>query len=79
MKLQKRISAALNKQEVGQTLKVLIDEPVKGEKDQFMGRTEQDAPDVDGTVYVSGHGLKIGHFYEVSITGSAEYDLIGEA
>jgi ribosomal protein S12 methylthiotransferase len=63
---------------VGQTVKVLIDEKVKGEKDEFMGRTEGDAPEVDGTVYVSGKGLKVGQFYDVSITGSTEYDLIGQ-
>ena len=78
MKLQKRISSGLNKRVVGQTVKVLIDEKVKGEKDEFMGRTEGDAPEVDGTVYVSGKGLKVGQFYDVSITGSTEYDLIGQ-
>lgn len=79
MELQKEISADINKSFLGKRLEVLIDEPLKGETDKFLGRTEGDAPEVDGVVHVSGRHLKVGEFYKVKITDAFEYDLVGEA
>ena len=42
-------------------------------------RTYADSPDIDGYVFVNtGEMLMSGDFVKVKITGSAEYDLIGE-
>jgi ribosomal protein S12 methylthiotransferase len=79
MKLQQKISADINKSYMGKTVNVLIDEPVEGEHDKFAGRTEGDAPEVDGCVYVSGRGVRVGEFCKVKITDTLEYDLVGEA
>ena len=79
MKLQQKISADLNRSFMGKVVDVLIDERIEGEKDKFVGRTEGDAPEVDGCVYVSGKELKTGEFYKVKITDTLEYDLAGEA
>jgi ribosomal protein S12 methylthiotransferase len=79
MKLQRAISSGINSHFLGKTLDVLVDEPVKGEKGVFVGRTYADAPEIDGGVYVSGKGLKTGEFYKVKITDALEYDLVGEA
>ena len=79
MKLQQTISADINRSYMGRTVKVLIDEPVEGENNKFAGRTEGDAPEVDGCVYVSGRGVKVGEFCKVKITDTLEYDLVGEA
>ncbi|MCX5666319.1 MAG: 30S ribosomal protein S12 methylthiotransferase RimO [Candidatus Omnitrophica bacterium] len=79
MKLQQGISADVNRSYMGKTVSVLIDEPVDGEKDKFAGRTEGDAPEVDGCVYLSGRGVKVGEFCKVKITDTLEYDLVGEA
>lgn len=76
MKSQQAISADINRSFLGKTLKVLIDED--DEKGRYFGRTQFDAPEVDGGVYVSGEGLKIGEFYQVNITDTLEYDLVGE-
>lgn len=76
MKLQQEISAGINKSFLGRTLDVLIDEPAEAGK--FLGRTESDAPEVDGCVYVSGKNIKAGEFYKVRITDTLEYDLVGE-
>lgn len=76
MRLQKKISASILSGRIGKTLKVLIDEKEGG---VFVGRTEYDAPEIDGCVYVSGKGIKAGRFCDVRITGSMEYDLIGKA
>ena len=44
----------------------------------YIGRSEYDAPDVDGAVYVhSKLPLKSGDFVEVLITDAYEYDLAG--
>ncbi len=42
-----------------------------------VGRTEADAPDIDGRVYVRGHS-PLGGFADVKIIGHTDYDLIGE-
>jgi len=43
-----------------------------------LGRSEADAPDIDGQVYIRGQ-LPVGNFAVVRITGHSDYDLIGEA
>ena len=79
MKLQQKISADINRSFMGKTVEVLIDEKIEGEKDKFTGRTESDAPEVDGCVYVSGKNIKVGEFCNVRITDTLEYDLVGQA
>jgi len=76
MLLQQEISMGINEKLKGRVLKVLIDEK---NEEQYIGRTEYDAPEVDGNVYVKGKGLKPGSFYDVRITDTYEYDLVGEA
>jgi len=79
MKTQKEISSEINRAYIGKAVDVLIDERVEGERSKAMGRTERDAPEIDGAVYVSGRNLKVGEFCRVKITGAMEYDLVGEA
>lgn len=76
MKLQQKISEEYNRSFLGRTIEVLIDEK---DKDIYLGRTEYDAPSVDGQVYVRGRDLKIGSFVRVKITDTLEYDLAGVA
>ena len=68
MALQKGIASAVSVRSVGQTLKVLVDEP-------GVARGEADAPDIDGRVYVP-RGLPVGSFASVTINGHHEYDLL---
>ena len=76
MSLQQNISREVNKQFIGKKIKVLIDEQ---EGSSYLGRTQYDAPEVDGLVYVnSKKKLKPGDFTEVRITDTLEYDLVGE-
>ncbi len=76
MEVQQRISARLNDEKVGKCFRTVIDR-VEGE--YYIGRTEFDSPDVDTEVLVpvSEGRLEIGGFYNVRITGSAEFDLMG--
>lgn len=78
MKLQRRVSHENNQKLLGKELKVLIDEKDSSSPDQFVGRSQMDAPEVDGVIYVKGKNLKAGDFTCVKITGTLEYDLIGE-
>jgi ribosomal protein S12 methylthiotransferase len=74
MSAQKDISRKINQGLIGKVLKVLLEE--KG-KDYYIARTEYDAPEIDGLVYINGKNLKIGNFYNIRITDACEYDLVG--
>ena len=78
MEAQRSISEEINKNYLGKTLKVLIDERDLSDPDHFIGRSQHDAPEVDGSVYVkSKRRLKTGDFVSVKIDGTLEYDLLG--
>jgi len=78
MQDQQVISAEIQQSFVGRTLKVLIEEKEKNSPENYIGRSEYDAPDVDGVVYVrSKKPLKAGDFVQVMITDAYEYDLAG--
>jgi ribosomal protein S12 methylthiotransferase len=80
LNLQQEISAEINKGFLGKTLTVLIDEQDARDPHQFLGRTQFDAPEVDGCVYVeSRKRLKPGQFIKVKMTDTLEYDLVGKA
>ena len=49
------------------------------DEDVYVARTYKDAPDVDGYLFVqTERELMTGDFVRVRITGSNEYDLMGE-
>ena len=73
---QQEISRVVNQRFFGRVIDVLIDE---NKKDHYLGRTQWDAPEVDGLVYVkSKRKLIPGDFAKVMITDTMEYDLVGE-
>ncbi|MCQ2221116.1 MAG: MiaB/RimO family radical SAM methylthiotransferase, partial [Prevotella sp.] len=77
MRVQQRISAEIEAEKIGKTLKVIID---RREGDYYVGRTEYCSPEVDPEVLipVEKRRLRRGCFYDVNITGSEEFDLYGE-
>jgi len=77
MALQQKISIEKNKNKVGKTVKVLVD---RVDANNYYGRTEQDSPEVDNEVIIPSKEmhLRVGDFYDVKITDSKEYDLIGK-
>ena len=80
MQLQQEISKNVQQSFIGRTLRVLIDEKQNGVKDTYLGRSQYDAPEVDGVVFVqSAKPLKSGDFVDVKITDAYEYDLAGSA
>ncbi len=78
MELQQEISADNGRKKVGCTLSVLI-EGYLYDEDIYVGRTYMDAPKVDGNVFVHAQEELIsGDIVNVKITGSNEYDLMGD-
>ncbi len=77
MEIQQEISAQLNQEKIGKTLKVLFD---RKEGQYFIGRTEFDSPEVDNEVLVdaSSSYVRIGDFAQVRISQAEEFDLFGE-
>ena len=77
MSLQQEISCQINKKYLGTIQEVLIEE--KNKSNIYLGRTQMDAPEVDGLVYVkSAKALSPGDFVKVKINDTLEYDLAGE-
>jgi ribosomal protein S12 methylthiotransferase len=81
MAAQQPLVFASNQAQVGQRREVIIDQPVEGERNVWIGRTPGDAPDVDGIVYVTGgrHRLRTGALVPCDIVTTRDYDLIGLA
>ncbi len=76
MAAQALISEEINEKYLDQTVTVLVEEhPDEG---IYLGRTEFQAPEVDGFTFVYGSGLEIGTFVRVTINDTHEYDLSGE-
>lgn len=78
MELQRTISYNQNARFVGQTIDVLI-ERYDGRNDVYIGRSQFDAPEIDGEVFVRGQQVATGSIIPVRITHTHEYDLNGEA
>ncbi|MDQ1908907.1 30S ribosomal protein S12 methylthiotransferase RimO [Paenibacillus sp. GD4] len=77
MEIQREISNERNGHRIGQVIDVLI-EKYDGRNDVYVGRSQYDAPEIDGEVFVGGAKLAIGQMAKVRITHSFEFDLSGE-
>lgn len=78
MELQQEIAFEKAEDMVGRVLTVMVEGKI-AEEDAYVTRTYRDAPGVDGYLFLNtGANLMTGDFVKVSVTGSNEYDLIGE-
>lgn len=78
MKIQQSIAFEKAEKMIGKKLTVLIEGKLP-EDMVFIGRTYKDAPNVDGMIFVnSSRELMTGDVISVMVTGSKDYDLIGE-
>ena len=75
MALQKRISAAKLQEKIGRTMRVLVEEHTGG--DTWMGRSEYDAPEVDGIFFLTGSQISLHDIVAAKVTDAVEYDLEG--
>ncbi len=78
MTLQKKISKKRHKKFVGQEIDVLVEGLSEESELLLQGRSSFQAPDIDGVTYINKGTAKVGEMRRVRITGSFEYDLVGE-
>jgi ribosomal protein S12 methylthiotransferase len=72
---QADILAARNASRIGQTLEVLVEKT--GARGKAVGRHRGQAPEVDGSVILSGFVGKPGTIVRARVTGAREWDLRG--
>lgn len=78
MELQQEVSLDKSADMVGRVIPVMVEGKITDD-DAYVGRSYKDAPNVDGYVFINTNAqLMSGQIINVSITGSMEYDLIGE-
>ena len=68
--MQDNITAARRDSLIGETLRVLVDEP-------GVGRSHHEAPEIDGVIHVADH-LAVGQFFDVEIVNALGPDLVAE-
>lgn len=78
MELQQEIAFAKAEDMIGRVLTVMVEGKIADE-DVYVTRTYKDAPEVDGFLFLNTAAeLMSGDFVKVQVTGSNEYDLMGE-
>lgn len=75
MAIQEEIAYEINRNKIGQSLRVMID---REDSDYYVGRTQYDSPEVDPEVLVEKRShLSVGNFYDIQITDAQPFELIG--
>ncbi|MCR5704835.1 MAG: 30S ribosomal protein S12 methylthiotransferase RimO [Eubacterium sp.] len=78
MELQQEIVFEKAEALIGQEFVAIIEGKISGEN-AYIGRTYRDTPGVDSNIFVlTDEELMTGDFVKVKVTGTNEYDLIGE-
>jgi len=78
MVTQQKISKEINHSYLGKEIEVLIDEISLNKENLAIGRTQADAPEIDGKVIIKTDKVEPGKFIKVNIVETSEYDLVGE-
>jgi ribosomal protein S12 methylthiotransferase len=82
MRLQQSISRKSRVRQIGRRFDLLVEGASEETPLLWEGRTEHQAPEIDGKVYINDFGpfdqLNPGHFYQCEITESQDYDLVGK-
>jgi len=84
MELQGKISLENNRKKIGQDLEIMVEGKSGRREFGWVGRTQYDAPGIDGLVYVrekkkaEDNKIVPGDIIKVRITEAEVYDLIGE-
>jgi ribosomal protein S12 methylthiotransferase len=79
MEAQQRVSHEIQAAKVGRTLPIIVDD-VGELPGEMIGRSQADAPDIDGRVYLETDGtVVIGDVVDAEIVGAEAYDLRARA
>ncbi len=74
MELQKKVSFKKKKKKIGKIIDVLVEGYIE---QGMIGRSQYEAPEIDGVIYLQGRYQKIGEIVPVEIIAATEYDLVG--
>ena len=77
MSLSQKISRHKHSAMVGKTFSVMVEGLSEETELLLQGRTSQQAPEIDGVVYINDGQAKPGDLVQVEITDSHDYDLVG--
>lgn len=78
MSVQRKISKKKNKALVGSRLQVLVEGPSEESDLVMVGRHKGQAPEIDGSVFLSGGECHPGSLVEVVVSQATDYDLLGD-
>ena len=78
MALQRRIARENNRRRIGQELDVLVEGPSEEHELVMKGRHAGQAPEIDGSVYLSEGEAHAGEMRRVRIVQASDWDLVGE-
>jgi ribosomal protein S12 methylthiotransferase len=78
MRLQRQISLRRQKEKVGTRIPVLIERPGKSSGLLWEGRTQGQAPEVDGVTFLRRGRARPGEIVEAVITEATAYDFYGD-
>jgi ribosomal protein S12 methylthiotransferase len=78
MRLQKRISLRKQKKQIGSRVDVLVERPGKSPDVLWEGRTQGQAPEVDGITFLTKGSCRPGEIVKVQINEATSYDLYGK-
>ena len=78
MALQRRIAREKNRALVGREMDVLVEGPSEEHELVMKGRHAGQAPDIDGSVYLSEGEAHAGQMRRVKIVQASDWDLVGE-
>lgn len=75
LSVQKKISEEAMRGMIGKMVEVLVEEKLG--KGRWIGRSEFDAPEVDGIFFLTAKSAELHSIVKAEVTGAAEYDLYG--
>ena len=78
MEIQQRISQEFLESFVGKEIEIIVDKISEKQTFVLEGRSRFDAPEIDGTVFITNKKAEIGEIVKVKIVDAWEYDLVGE-
>jgi ribosomal protein S12 methylthiotransferase len=78
MLAQQSIVFKKNRDKIGKTLSTLIEGRLSENNHRFVGRSQGEAPEVDGAILIRNGRLKPGRLVRAKITGFEDYDLTAE-
>lgn len=78
MEIQMEISREKHKAFIGQIVPVMVEGLSEETELLLQGRMSQQAPDIDGVVYINDGQAEVGQIVNVLITDAHDYDLVGE-